>query len=218
MQSVIRIVLVDDHAILREGLAVQINAQEDMTVVGDAGDAESGIDLVIRHHPDILIMDIDLPGLSCFAAARTIAARMPDTRIIFLSAYGHDRYIEQALDVRAWGYITKGESFTAVREAIHEVAAGRLRYSEDIKARLVVQGDGFTLAQEKKTRASTLTPREIEVVQYLSKGMAVKEIAKVMHLSAKTVDNHKSNMMAKLNIHDRVALTRFALQEGLATV
>lgn len=217
MQKIIRIVIVDDHAVLRDGLTAQIEREDGMAVVGQAGDAETAIDLVVKHRPDIVLMDIDLPGLNCFAAARTMAARLPQTRVLFLSAYDHDRYIDQALAVNAWGYLTKGESFRAVRDAIRAVASGRVYYSDDIKSRLVAHGEGFKLAQTEKTRVSTLSERELEVIQYVARGLSVKGIAEIMHISAKTVDNHKSNIMSKLDIHDRVELARFAMREGIAT-
>lgn len=217
MQKIIRIVIVDDHAVLRDGLTAQIEREDGMAVVGQAGDAETAIDLVVKHRPDIVLMDIDLPGLNCFAATRTMTARVPQTRVVFLSAYGHDRYIDQALAVNAWGYLTKGESFGAVRDAIRAVASGRVYYSDDIKSRLVAHGEGFKLAQTEKTRVSTLSERELEVIQYVARGLSVKGIAKIMHISAKTVDNHKSNIMSKLDIHDRVELARFAMREGIAS-
>ncbi len=216
MEGKIKIVLVDDHAMLRGGLTVQINAEPDMEVVGGCTDADSAIDLVVHEHPDIVLMDIDLPGLNCFAACRTILSQRPETRVVFLSAYSHDSYIDQAIGVHAWGYVTKGENFEVVRDAIRAVAGGRVHYSDDIKSRLVAHEGGFRLATDTHSRGSTLSPRELEVLRYLAQGISVKEVAKIMHLSAKTVDNHKSNIMSKLDIHDRVALARFAFREGIA--
>ncbi len=218
METAIKIVLVDDHALLRDGLVLQISAQPDMEVVGSCADADAAIGLVIQHRPHILLMDINLPGMSCFAACRTISARAPETRVIFLSAYGHDRFIDQALEVKAWGYVTKTETFPAICDAIRAVAAGRVHFSEEIKSRLVTQTNGFKLASPSRSRSASLSPRELEVLRYLAKGHPVKEVARIMYLSAKTVDNHKSNIMAKLDIHDRVELARFAFQEGIAAI
>lgn len=214
----IRIVVVDDHALLRGGLVVQLDGEEDMEVVGSCPDAETAIAQVAQHRPDVVLMDIDLPGLNCFAACRLIAGQSQSTRVIFLSAYGHDRWIDQALEVQAWGYVTKSESFSEVCEAIRSVVQGRVHFSDDIKSRLVAGRDGLELKRRTRSRASTLSPRELEVLRYLARGLAVKDVARTMHLSAKTVDNHKSKIMAKLDIHDRVTLARFAYREGIATV
>lgn len=218
MTAKIKVIVVDDHALLRGGLAVQIDNESDMEVVGGCADAGTGIDLVAMHRPDIVLMDIHLPGLNCFAACRTMGSQSPSTRVIFLSAYDHDAWIDQALEVRAWGYVTKGERFSEIREAIRSVMRGRVHFSEAIKARLVAGRNGLELKGASRSRLSTLSPREREVLQYLAQGLSVKEVARTMHLSAKTVDNHKSNIMAKLDIHDRVTLARFAYREGIAAV
>lgn len=216
MPKVISILLVDDHAMVREGLADQIRRDPALTVVACVGDAHSAVEMVEQLTPDIVLMDVHLPGLSCFAAARIIAERWPKTRVVFLSAFGHDRYIDQALAAQAWGYLTKTESSAAVREAIHAVAAGRVHFSQDIKTRLVADRHHFRLSRPSHSRVSTLTARELEIFRYLAEGRALKDVARLLGLSAKTVDNHKSNIMAKLDIHDRVALARFAVREGIS--
>jgi DNA-binding NarL/FixJ family response regulator len=216
MATPITILLVDDHVLVRQGLAAQINAAPDMHVCGEAGSADAGIELVEAHKPGIVLMDIDMPGMSCFSAAKTIQTLSPESRVIFLSAYCYDGYIDEAIRLNAAGYVTKGECATSVLEAIRIVAGGGVYFSDDIKARIVIHKEGVGLAQDAKSRLSTLTPREREVLRYLARGMGVKETASVMHLSVKTVDNHKANLMAKLDIHDRVELARFAIREGFA--
>ena len=216
MDARITIVLVDDHALVRQGLAAQIEAGSDMEVVGEAGSADVGIELVADRKPHVVLMDIDMPGVSCFSAAKTMHSLAPDTRVIFLSAYCYDSYIEDAIQVNAAGYVTKGESPGNMLEAIRIVAEGGIYFSEDVKARITILDNGVGLAGSSKSRVSTLTPREREVLRYVARGMGVKEIAGVMHLSVKTVDNHKANLMAKLDIHDRVELARFAIREGFA--
>ncbi len=215
--SLISVLIIDDHAVFREGLAAQINAEPDMTIVGEAADADAGIDEATRTRPSIILMDIDLPGLSAFAAADTIVAQLPDVRIIFLSAFSNEVYIAQALQAKAWGYITKSEPFTTVRQAIRDVAKGWVHFSNEIKSRMVNAPEGPRLAAKTTSRASRLTLREVELLRYVAKGMSVKEIAGIMHISPKTVDNHKTSLMGKLDIHDRVDLARFAFREGIAT-
>lgn len=218
MSTPIRVLLVDDHALVRDALAEHLSKVDGLHVVACAKDAEEATMLSTDLRPDIILMDIDMPGIICFDAARRIMATCPSTRIIFLSAFFHDHYIEQALAVQARGYITKSEPPERVVSAIREVAAGGSCYSEQIRSRLVMGHGGVFLAREGKgpTRASTLTPREIEVLRYIARGLPKKDIAQTMHISTKTVENHSANIMTKLDIHDRVELARYAIREGLA--
>jgi DNA-binding NarL/FixJ family response regulator len=210
------VLLVDDHALVRDTLAERLGQEPDLEVVGGACDAAEAMDLAFERRPDVVVMDVDMPGLACFEAARDIRSRLPKTRVLFLSAFSNDRYIEQALATKASGYITKNEPPQAVIEAIRAVYRGTVYFSPRVQARLTVDEANVTLAKPGDTRASTLTPRELEVLRYLARGMSKKEIAQTMHLSVKTVDTHSGNLMNKLDIHDRVELARFAIREGLA--
>lgn len=216
MSSEITIVVADDHALVRGALVERLRREPGFAVLGTAGTADEAIEQVMAHKPRILLMDIDMPGLICFDAARTIAATCPDTRVIFLSGFLHDWYIEQALDVKARGYLTKRESPETVIAAIREVAGGGAYFSDEVRSRIVVDAGGPKLAKRNMSRASTLTAREVEVLRYVARGMSKKEVANTMHLSVKTVDRHCANLMTKLDIHDRVELARFAIREGLA--
>lgn len=218
MDGKISVLLVDDHAVLSDGLAAKINAEPDMRTAGICGNAEQAVSAVIQSRPQVVLMDIEMPGLDSFAACRTILAQVPETKIIFLSAFANDSFIQRALELRAWGFITKSESFSCVCDAIRGVVSGRVVFSDDVKSRLVAGKSGYELGGTIQPRLATLSRRELEVLGYLAQGLAVKEVAKVMHLSPKTVDNHKSKIMAKLDIHDRVELARFAIREGVAVV
>ena len=210
------ILIVDDHALVRNMLAECVAASTDFRVAGVAGDAETAIHEAIRLRPDIVIMDIDMPGTVCFDAVRTIRARCPDTRVLFLSAFFHDRYIEQALAVEASGYVTKNEPPEVLLKAIRAVAAGESYYSPEVLARVVVTSEGVSLPESRRSRTHTLTERELEILRYLVRGLAKKEIAELMHISVNTVNRHSDSIMAKLDIHDRVQLACFAIREGLA--
>ena len=212
----ITVVLADDHALVRNTLSACLNATGEIEVVAEVGDADAAVDAVLAHKPDVAILDIDMPGLQCFDAARAMKARCPGTQIIFLSAFFHDRYIEDALAVEAAGYVTKGESLQSIIEAIRISVTGGAYFSPEVKNRLVIGEGGVSLATPTATRASLLTAREVEVLRYVARGMAKKEIALTMHLSVKTVDNHCTSIMNKLDIHDRVDLARYAIREGLA--
>jgi len=210
------ILIADDHAMVRGMLKRRLDAEPDMTVAAAVSNADEAVTAVLRLNPDILLMDIEMPGSDSFGVARTIRERCPDTRIIFLSAFFHDRYIEQALAVQAWGYVTKSEPEDSVIRAIRKVAAGLAYFSPQIQARIVVDSAGARLTHPRRSRVSTLTHRELEVLRYIARGMAKKEIARTMHISANTVNRHTTNLMTKLDIHDRVELARYAIREGLA--
>jgi DNA-binding NarL/FixJ family response regulator len=216
MNGNIRVLIVDDHALVRGALSERLKREPGLDVVGGAGDAGEAIRMTLDHNPDIVVMDIDMPGMICFDAAREIASLRPETRVIFLSAFLHDWYIQQALHVKARGYLTKREPPEKVITAIREVASGGAYFSEEVRARIVVDRNGATLSEDAKSLVSTLTTREVEVLRYIARGLSKKEIAHIMHISAKTVDKHSTNLMSKLRIHDRVELARYAIREGLA--
>ena len=220
MNQPLQLLLVDDHALVRGMLAAHLEREPDLTVVGSARNAEEAVKLAEETRPDVILMDIDMPGLSCFDATKQILSRAPGTRIIFLSAFSHDSYISDALQVKAHGYVTKREPPEAVVAAILEVAhfLGEVGSSAEVRDRIMVDGEGARLAREGRSRLSTLTPRELEVLRHIAQGMTKKLVAQSLHISVKTVENHCNSLMAKLNIHDRVELTRFAIREGLAQV
>lgn len=216
MNGNIRIMIVDDHTLVRAVLADHVQREPDIDVVGTAGNADEAIRSVLECDPDIILMDIDMPGLISFDAAREIASLRPDVRVIFLSAFLHDWYIQQALQVKARGYLTKREPPETVVAAIREVASGGAYFSEEVRSRITVGTHGVSLAEGTASLASTLTTREVEVLRYIASGLSKKEIAAIMHISAKTVDKHSTNLMRKLKIHDRVELARYAIRAGLA--
>lgn len=216
MNKPISLLLVDDHALVRTMLADRLANEPDVQVVGSVENASAAVTIAIKQKPDVILMDIDMPGLICFDAARMIKKIHPRTCIIFLSAFFHDRYIEQAFEVEAEGYLTKTEPPESVIAAIRAVAAGKSYFSPEVQSRIVIDTDGVRLVNTKRSRASTLSERELEVLRYLARGLAKKQIAETMHISIKTVSNHTSHIMDKLDIHDRVELSRFAIREGLA--
>lgn len=210
-----RVLLVDDHTLVRHSLTQVLSQTPGLTVIGDASDGNKAIDMALRHQPDVVIMDIDMPGIAAFDAAATIRARCPGTKVVFLSAFTHDRYIEAALKCGAMAFVTKNESTDSVIRAIRAVADGQTYFSPEVQSRLVIESDGVRLSPTVKSRTSLLSSREVEVLRYIAQGLAKKEIAALMHLSVKTVENHAASVMSALDIHDRVELTRFAIREGL---
>lgn len=216
MNRTIAVMLVDDHALVRETLRDRLDSEPDLTVVGTAGRAEDALLLLESLRPDVVLLDIDMPGQSSFEAARVMRERLPSARVVFLSAFSHDRYIESALAAHASGYVTKDEPPDVVVEAVRSAAADVAYFSKKVAARLVVDTHGLRLAAGTHSRSSLLTARELEVLRSLSQGLSKKEIAGLLGVSAKTVSRHAENLMAKLDIHDRVELARFAIREGLA--
>jgi len=213
--NAVKVLLADDHTLVRRAVARLLDDAPNLTVVAEVGNADDAIAAALRFSPDIVVLDIDMPGIASFDAARTIRSRVANARIIFLSAFTHDRYIEAALACGALAYLSKNEPPETVIKAIRSVAAGQCYFSPEVQARLVIDSGGIRLAHESVSRAGTLTNREMEVLRYIARGMSKKEIAKTMHLSVKTVENHSASIMSRLDIHDRVELTRFAIREGL---
>jgi len=211
-----RILLVDDQEMMREALAQHLSSQMGFDVVASVSNHQLAIDAARETQPDIALLDIEVPGLDCFAAAREISEVSPGTRILFLSAFCRDHYIEQALEVNAVGYIVKGEEPTVLHRAIETTIQGGTYFSEEVESRLVLGENGLTLAQPGSTRAASLTKREREILRYIAVGMSKKEVASLVDLSVRTVDAHVRNIMTKLDLHDRVELARFAIREGIA--
>ena len=214
MEPATRILIADDHAVVREAIARWLAHEDSFFIVGTAATADEALELVERHRPDIVLMDIKMPGLSSFEAAERIRGIHPDARIIFLSGFTSDHYIEEALRAGALGFLTKTEKPERIIAAIKEVAANRASFSADIEARIVVESGSARLAPGH-TRASSLTKRELQVLRHVSRGLSKREIAPMLHVSVKTVEKHTENLMNKLEIHDRVGLTRFAIREGI---
>ena len=210
-----RILIVDDHALVRDMLSQRLAQEPDLEVVGTARDASQALDLTLRLRPDLVILDIDMPGLSAFDVAQRIREESPQTGVIFLSGYVQDGYIAQALQARARGYATKGGTPDGLLTCIRNVLKGGTCFCPEVLSRLEITADGPRLAACARTRAQLLTPRELEVLSYLAKGLAKKEIARITDLSVKTVEQHCTHLMQKLDIHDRVELARFAIREGL---
>lgn len=210
-----RVLIVDDHKICREGLRLQLESEPGISVTGEAGNAPDGLCEALSHRPDVILMDIEMPGLSCFDVMRRVHEKLPDTKVIILSAHKSDEQIGLAIQSHAWGYAVKDEGFAEVRQAIRNVMAGRLYYAQDILDRIQTTDGGLQWGERAETRLGTLTRRERELLVLLGQGYSLKQSSLAMHVSYKTVDKHKVNLMKKLDIHNRVELARFAIREHL---
>ncbi len=211
----ITVVVVDDHGIVRDAVSGMLSRDKDIRVIGTADNADEAIIRVVETRPDVVLMDIDMPGVSCFDAVQIIRSRVPDTKVILVTAHEHDEYLEQAIRVKVNGYVVKNEKMAALADAIREVAKGKVHFSPEVMERLVVKGGKVELDNPPKTRRSILSPRERELLRILAKGLSLKEAASILGISYKTADKQKASLMAKLDIHNRVELSRFAIREGM---
>lgn len=217
MSERISILLVDDHTLVRESIRQRLAAEPDMCVVASVSTADEALAQAAILRPQLVVMDVDMPGMNCFDAARAILRALPAARIAFLSGFCDDRYIGESLATPARAYILKSEPPEAVIAALRAVAAGGSYYSPEIQSRLVVNEHGVRLATHRSP-AELLTPRQLQVLRLLAEGCSKKEVAARMHISVNTVNRHTSGLMNKLGIHDRVELTRLAIREGLSRV
>ncbi|MCU0836269.1 MAG: response regulator transcription factor [Chromatiaceae bacterium] len=213
-----RILIADDHELLRDMLVRRLNEEPDLAVVAAIGDADAAVREALDARPDLVLLDIDMPGVSVFEAVRRMREGLPEARVIFLSAYVQDGFISQALEVRASGYLTKGHKPEHLIACIRRVLRGGTCYSPEVERRLELGAGGVRLAQRPRSRLELLTARERQVLGYLAQGLSKKEIARLDGASVKTVDHHCQHIMEKLDLHDRVELARYAIREGLVAV
>ncbi len=211
----IRCVIVDDHTLFREGLRRVLEAEPDLQVVGEAGNALDGVEKVRQLMPDVVLLDIGMQGISSFEAARMILRELPGTRLMFLTMYEDEEYLLQCLEAGASGYLLKDSPANKLITAVHEVAQGKKYLSPLVLGQLVDDLRARSQGPQIVARSSTLTPREREVVKLIAEGNSVKEIAVLLGLSAKTVEAHKFNLMRKLNIHNKAQLVTYAIQKKI---
>lgn len=211
----IKVLIVDDHVMVCESLSQSLNGLPDVEVVGTAVDSETALQLAAEKHPKVVLLDICLTGRGTFELARALLALGGGLRVVLLSGFMADVFIAQSLKLRLSGYILKGESVEFLADALRKVASGETVYSPEVESRVVFDSAQQRFVAKYESDLGTLTGRQIEVLRHLACGQSVKEIAKMMHLSQKSVDSHKYRIMNKLGIHDRVELARFAIREGL---
>ena len=211
-----RILLADDHSIIRDGLRLLLDKEEGMTVVGEAANGREALELAGRLHPDVVIMDITMPGMNGIEAARQILADSPTVKIIALSVHTDNQYVAQMIRAGASGYLPKSCAFQELALAIRTVLAQKTYLSPTV-VDSVVQYLQSTPSAEA-TAESLLTAREREVLQLLAEGKSTKDIASVLHVSERTVETHRQNLMAKLNLHSIAELTKYAISQGLTSI
>ncbi len=210
-----RILLADDHTILRAGLKMMLNAQPDMEVVGEAQDGRQSIYEAQRLHPDIILMDITMPDMNGIEATRQIKKLLPEAKVLMLTMHENDEYVFQALRAGASGYLLKEAADTDLIRALHVVHSGQF-YLSPI-AQSVMVGDYLQRVRsgEEKDSYSSLTEREREILKLVAEGYTNNQIAERLVISPKTVDTHRTHVMDKLNLHSRAELVKYAMRRGL---
>lgn len=209
----IRIIIADDHAILRDGLSKSFDMEKDVEVVAQAADGHAVINLIREHVPDVVIMDIGMPELNGIEATRRISRDFPTVKVIGLSMHSSDKYVREMFRAGASGYLLKNCPFDELTEAVRTVAGGKTYVSPSI-GEMVVQ-EYINQPDNQKSVFSILSQREREVLQLLAEGKTTKQAAMCMHISPKTVEVHRLNLMNKLEIDNIAQLTKYAIQEGL---
>jgi len=196
-------------------LTTLFNSQPEMQVIMTARDGEFGLRALIEHRPRVAVVEIDLENRSGFEIAGDLAMRQRETKVILYSVAMPDIYVDQALRTKVAGYVLKTDSLANLVTAVQRVANGGTFYSDSIRERITLDPLTGQMKTQCESRLATLSDRQIEVLRNLAIGLSVKDVAKKMHISVKSVDSHKYRIMQALEIHDRVDLARYAIREGL---
>lgn len=213
--QVIRLVLADPCELIRDALAARLQSHPQFEVVGTTTSSDQVVQLCRKERPDVLVMDVDLPGRGTFDAADAVVSEHPQTKIVLLTEHLADIFVGQAMRIGAAGYLLKNETFDCLCHAIVDALRGQTYLSPPVMERVYFDNTESRYLPRIESDLTLLTNRQLEVLRHLARGDSVKEIAKQMHLSQKSVDSHKYRIMNKLRIHDRVELARFAIREGL---
>lgn len=215
-----KVLLAEDHTVVRQGLRALLAAEEDIDIVGEAENGRQAVQMVKRLEPDVVVMDIAMPVLNGLEATRQISRATPNTKVLVLSSYNDDEYVQQVTEAGAAGYLVKQSAANDLIKAIREVYRGNAFFSPSIAKRLRDQCRD-ALANGRTTgpkRPDHLTTREAEVLQLIAEGRANKQIASELCISIKTVEKHRQQVMNKLNIHDVAGLTRHAIAKGIIEI
>ena len=213
----VRLLLVDDHEVVRAGLRMLFMAEQDLEIVGEVGSGEAAVAAALNLKPDVVLMDVVMPGLSGIEATRRIKTASPDTAVLALTMHEDEQYFFEMLQAGASGYVPKRAAPDDLLSAIRVVSRGQVFLYPSL-ARLLVQ-DYLQREESGEAQSSReLTPRQQEVLTLIAEGHTNREIAEKLVVSVKTVDRHRENIMGKLDLHNRVALVKYAIAKGLIQV
>ncbi|MFY9489219.1 MAG: response regulator transcription factor [Solirubrobacterales bacterium] len=206
-----KVMIADDHGIVRSGITLLLERQPDIDVIGEAGDGAEALSFAVEHRPDVAILDVSMPKLTGLQAAREIKQQAPDVNVLLLSMHDDERYLYEALRVGAGGYVLKRAADQDLVRAVRAVNDGEPFLTDDAQRSLVKAW----MESDEEPRMDKLTDRELEVVKLIAEAHTNKQIAEILGLSEKTVESHRSNILNKLGMSDRVELVRYAVRRGL---
>jgi two-component system response regulator NreC len=211
----IRVVVVDDHTLMRQGLVGLLDESPDIVVIGQAGDAATALDVIEAAKPDVVLMDVGLPGVSGLELTARVKRSVPDTQVLVVTMYEREDYLFEALRAGASGYVLKGADINDLLTAVRTVAQGETYLYQSLTGKLVA--DYLSRIDDGADRKGYegLSEREREVLSLIAEGLTTAQIADKLFLSPHTVQTHRDHLMTKLNLHSRVALTKYAIRKGL---
>ncbi|MEJ2164831.1 MAG: response regulator transcription factor [Desulfobacterales bacterium] len=217
VEGKIKVVIVEDHKLFREGLKSLLSDKADLEVVGEAGDGLEAIRIVKKCRPELMLLDLSMPKMNGISVMKEIKNQFPDTKIMALTIHESDQYVLEAFEAGADGYCLKDAGRNELMVAVESVLLGKRYISPSISENVL---EGYMSGRKKlksKTSWDTITQREREVLKLLGEGFQNKEISDMLHISVKTVEKHRANIMNKLDLHNAAALTAFAIEHGLVT-
>jgi len=216
MKKPYRLVIAEDHTIVREGLRALIGADPELDVIQEASDGRDAVRAVEKLHPDLVLMDLSMPGMHGLEAIKEIKSRFPETKVLTLTVHKTEEYVYAALQAGADGYVLKDATHSELSLAIKNVLKGNQYLSPSISAK-VIEGylEGSKTPLSNSAWSDTLTQREREVLKLIAEGHKNKEIADLLFISPKTVEKHRYNLMQKLKLHNVAAITAYAIEKGL---
>ncbi|MBD0334906.1 MAG: response regulator transcription factor [Cyanobacteria bacterium Co-bin13] len=211
----IRVLLVDNHRLIRAGLRSLLESMEAVQVIAEASNGREAINLAKTHRPDIVLMDVAMPEMNGLEATAQIVKAFPNTHVMILSMHANEEYVMQALQAGAMGYVLKDAGVGELELALKSISGGEAYLSPSVSKHVIL--DYVRRTGGESSASGQLTPRQREILQLLVKGRSAKEIAAQLVISIKTVETHRSQIMERLNIHDVAGLVRYAIRTGLAT-
>lgn len=218
MNKKYRVLLVDDHVLFREGMRALLAQESDVDVVGESGDGRDALSLIDSLQPDIVLLDLTMPGISGIEVIRNVRRNNPHVRVIVLTVHKSDEYIHESLRAGANGYLLKESTHNELRTAIRNVLQGKMYLSPEVSEKVITgylgQGGGYGTNRSR----DTLTAREREVLKLIAESNTNKKISDCLNISVKTVEKHRANLMRKLGMRNAAALTAYAIEKGLVVL
>lgn len=214
----IRTLLVEDHTLVRSGIRALLEASREVEVIGEAANGRQGVELSRELSPDLVLMDIAMPELNGIEAARQITTAQPHVRVLMLSMFEDQQYVFESLKAGASGYVLKAAAFHELQTAITSVLGGKSYISPALSENVMTDYVRRAQGDQKDTQLDKLSGREREVLQLIAEGKSSAEVAELLHISVRTVDTHRHNIMTKLEIHSIAGLTKFAIRHGLCVL